>query len=55
MVLNSEGGISALALCMLGQDPQAVCVGQGGALRVVSLASGAQVKSHLLLTSAWPV
>ena len=45
MVLNSEGGITGLALCMLGGDAQAVCVGQGGAMRCISLASGAQVSS----------
>ena len=45
MVLNSEGGITSLTLCTLGGDAQAVCVGQGGAMRCISLASGAQVSS----------
>ena len=38
-----NGGVTAVALQASGDDMQAVCVGQSGALRVVSLSSGAQV------------
>ena len=49
MVINSEGGICALTLCALGDDPQAVCVGHGGAVRSISLVTGAQVSPACFL------
>ena len=44
-----NGGVSAVALQAAGDDMQAVCVGQRGAVRVLSLSSSAQVGC-----SGWP-